>query len=215
MDASQITDKERNLLLQREIFTPHQRLQHYDLFNYVLDKSGFKSASFPNAESAKKVYYGMEIMYFCNNSFNNLTSVTIQGKVTGSTFNATLFLSLLRNKRMVFYGDSLGRQFYLDLSAELSAFQTHFYYDDDKQVSHSKITRTVELIWLDKYTRRYYADWNVTLMWCEDPKLERIIHRLVVKLKADYMTMLSSVLELGLNLSFNREMRRIIMKIWK
>jgi hypothetical protein len=103
-----------------------------------------------------------KVMHVCGSGkFDNISLVRKpvemvdpdDGKIlctNDNTFNPVAFLSLLRNKTLSFYGDSLTRQLYNAVIFSLYEYQTSFVHVYHPYYSHS------------------FEEFNVTINYCED-----------------------------------------------
>jgi hypothetical protein len=76
-----------------------------------------------------------------------------------NTFDSVVFLSLLRNRTLSFYGDSLTRQLYNAIIFSLYEYQTSFVHVIHPYYSH------------------YFEKFNVTINYCEDGFGDFFFHR--------------------------------------
>jgi hypothetical protein len=86
-------------------------------------------------------------------------------------FRAATFLTLMRNKKLTFYGDSVGRQIFLDLVAELLPHQTSFSYLSKNRtyVHHVNTTCTNVLSDIHRlFSKREYAAYNTSIVYYDD-----------------------------------------------
>lgn len=86
-------------------------------------------------------------------------------------FRASTFLALMRNKKLTFYGDSVGRQIFLDLVAELLPHQTAFSYlsKNRTHVHHVNTTQTNVLPDIHRlFSKREYAAYNTSIVYYDD-----------------------------------------------
>lgn len=158
---------DRSVLNQSILQPLSPKQQSSDLYNFSL-VSGYASTTFPKSvEKAFEAYHNKKVVYTCPEDFSSLTSVTLQGSVSHTSFDAGKFLSLLRNKNLAFVGDSLARQSYLDLSGELSPFQTLFRYGKD-ELTRNQSTLDLPLSKQDLWSQRDYEAFNASILWCSD-----------------------------------------------
>ena len=69
---------------------------------------------------------------------------------------------------MAFVGDSITRQFYIDLVSELVSYDTNLFMEENTT------NIMVETRAKFPYHRRYYAAYNATIVWCEDSRFDLI-----------------------------------------
>lgn len=165
---------------------PHPKL--HEARHFRLNASSFVSST-QKLLSAAKIDYKKQIheddpFVFCDDDFEALMSVSIQGNYSHHGFNADEFLSIMNNKRLAFVGDSLMRQLYLDFAGELTPYEHSHKYGyasntktgDTQQVSTEQVT-TATLDTTDtenRYSLREYRhnDHNLTVLWCHDDNLQ-------------------------------------------
>lgn len=205
VNASNLFDfNERLRLLLSDVVSPSltKTQQSLDVYDFQM-KSGYQSALYPSPKDASHVYGSeLRILHTCGEEFIQYSNVFLEGNKQKRVFNSQRLLQLLRHKQIAFVGDSLARQFFLDLSAELRPLQTFLQYgkapeiftlltdsqfslDDRADLRYptgdfswepSPFTQEDEIPLLQKenFMRRYYAGHNATLLWCHDPFLSHL-----------------------------------------
>lgn len=140
-------------------------------------RAGFLS-EFSSIAEAITHYRNIRISYYCRFSIEDHLNVylNIDDAHDSSTgrFNATQFLTMMRNKKLSFYGDSLNRQMALDLAAELAAHETDYLYGED----HRFINASQKPVksYSGKYnSMRIYSAFNVTIVVSEDGQGTRLL----------------------------------------
>lgn len=154
-----------------------------DLYNFSL-ASGYVSDGFAAVSDAYESVKDSRIVYLCTpDDFRQLTAVHIAGATQRATFSARRLLATLRHRQLAFVGDSLARQFFLDVAAELRPWQTQLQFGAPPTVRALDTRRNgngsafggaeaaVETAAKDVFMRRLYADFNASLLWCQDPHL--------------------------------------------
>jgi hypothetical protein len=99
-------------------------------------------------------------------------------------FRASTFLQKLQNKQLSFYGDSIGRQIFLDLVAELNIFQTEFsFWDGDKVVVVQKNSTVTSFLPHSHrlFSKRIYAAYNATILYFDDGRGLQLMKHAVAK----------------------------------
>lgn len=90
-------------------------------------------------------------------------------------FRASTFLEKIRHRQLAFYGDSIGRQIFLDLVAELSAHQTDFAFlhTSNMSATHFNSTATAYLSHAHRlYSKRRYEAFNATILYFDDGRAD-------------------------------------------
>jgi hypothetical protein len=196
--ASQFTDvRERlPLLLADVVHPPTTKVQQTeDTYEFHL-KPGYFSASLPQLATATRIYtkeMSFDLVDSCHEDFRTLSAVHLVGNRFHRIFAANRLLSLLKNRQIAFVGDAFTRRFYLELAAELRPVQSWLQYGalptvktlitDAKYTAtrHEKSTwvrssvsseELIEASEKQDFMRRYFAQFNVTLLWCHDPLLD-------------------------------------------
>lgn len=102
----------------------------------------------------------------------------ISPNVNSTYFNASYFLSLIRNRQFSIIGDSVGMQIFHALNAELYPYQSYNESSDSNgtHVSYRNYSGTdTPIIWNPpdyNAAQRYYHDYNATLFFCRDNTIE-------------------------------------------
>lgn len=90
-------------------------------------------------------------------------------------FHPLLFLNMLRGKKIGFYGDSILRQIYLDLAAELADYQTKMEVPEFLLRNFHNKTYLAKV--QNKFSSlRSYAAFNVTLVYVDSGYGDRILN---------------------------------------
>jgi hypothetical protein len=134
-------------------------------FEFVSKPGQCSELQTQNAEVLRnyhKIPYG--VMYNCGSHPEYANFVLVSRNHSQSNFdycnswNPEAFLSLIRNKSIAFYGDSLVRQVFNGVTGALLKYQTTFYQDGRNYFNH------------------YYRDFQINISYCDDGFGHAAIH---------------------------------------